>query len=353
MTVPVEGVGSLGDGDSEKLIGFITDMTPQVSWVSPGQASYMVTVALDSATFVAKDWIWSSGRVHSTVSTIEIPEGVITRDDVKYRIIVRAYDDYARISVANDHYTYSGARVIVEMSDDPAITMVTNILAEQIPNTPTVRVTWERGAAADEYQIIRDGINDIGSGRRVLVDTLAHEDLVQSDGTYEYIDHGAPPRTPYLYSIYPVENRKRGVGTRGDAIETRLDGIWLVMPDFSLMIAGNEQGTWNLPEQSTAHSVVGATAPVVIREAHRGYEGSLGGLLVEEEVYQPELSAQKKRDRFLTIKEDPRGARLVIADMNIPVRLANLNVYPTPFHDLRYECSFDFWQAGEVWWERL
>lgn len=352
MTVPVEGTAPLGD-DSNVLYGYISDTTPQLSWISPGQVAYRITVALDEDSFSAKDWIWDSGEVQSTATNIEIPDGVITRDDVPYRIIVRTYDEHERISVANDHYTYSGARIVVEMTDDPALTNVTNVHGEQIPGTPTVQVTWERATAADEYMLIRDGLSDIGSSRRVLVGKVSHADVVQPDGTFAYVDHGAPPRTPFRYSIYPVDDGKRGTGTLGNVLETRLDGIWLVMPDFSLAIAGDDQGTWALPEQATAHQVIGATSPTIVREVHQGYQGSVSGHLIEEHMYQPGLSAQEKRDRFLTIKEDPRGARLVVADMNIPVRLANFNVYPTPHHDLRYECSFDWWQDDEVWWERL
>ena len=39
--------------------------------------------------------------------------------------------------------------------------------------------------------------------------------------------------------------------------------------------------------------------------------------------------------------------------MNMPVRLANMNVYPTPFHDLRFACSFDFYQMDVPWWGGL
>ena len=92
---------------------------------------------------------------------------------------------------------------------------------------------------------------------------------------------------------------------------------------------------------------------MVVREAARGYEGSLSGLLVQEDRYQPDLSAQEKRNIFYRIKAKPEGARLIVADMNMPVRLANMNVYPTPFHDLRFACSFDFYQMDVPWWGGL
>lgn len=355
MTAPVGGTAPIDGGDSVVLRGYITDSTPQISWESPGQVAYQVTVALETGSLAAKDWIWDSGVVKATSPTsIEIPKGVIRQDKVPYRIIVRAYDAYRRIAVSNDPYTYSGARAVVEFTDDPAMTKVTNVVGTQVPRTPTVRVAWKRASAADEYQIIRDGVSDVGRSRRVFADKVEHADVVQPDGTFAYIDHGAPPRTPYRYSIYPVTDGKRGVGTLGNVVETRLDGIWLVMPTFSLMIAGVEQGTWDLPEAVTAHEVIGAAAPTLIRDAHKGYQGSLSGTLVEEKVFQPGITGQMKKDRFLTIKDDPRGARLVIADLNIPVLLANLNVYPLHFPgDLRFACSFDFWQSGEMWQDRL
>src|SRR5699024_8067889 len=123
-------------------------------------------------------------------------------------------------------------------------------------------------------------------------------DVLQPDGSFLYVDKTAPPRTPFLYVIRPVEDGKMGKATRGHVSETRLDGIWLVMPDFSLSIMGDEQGTWEMPEQATAHQVVGASTPTIIRESHQGYQGTLEGVLVTESVWQPELSAQQKRDRF-------------------------------------------------------
>lgn len=332
---------------------FIAEQTPQISWTSPGQVAYHVTIARADASYAARDWLWSSGKVTSTDNNIEVPLGVIRRDNKPYRIIVRAYDNKARISVANSQYTYSGANLVVTFTTDPAITKVTDVVGTQLPNTPNVLVTWKRGAPADQYQIIRDAVNDLGESNRTFVATVDHEDVVRPDGSFAYFDRGAPPRTPFRYSIYPVSGGRRGEGTLGNVVETRVEGVWLLMPAFSLMIAGDEQGTWDLPESATAHEVVGSSAPTVIREAHKGYQGSLSGLLVTEEKFQPELTAQMKRDRFLKIKDNPTGARLLVADLNIPVRLANLNVYPTPYHDLRYECSFDFWQTGEMWWDDL
>ena len=354
MTAPVQEDFTGKYGNSIIAHGYISDATPQISWVSPGQESYRVSVSLTTSSFDIDERIWDSGRIWSTDNSIEIPKGVFTRDDVEYRIIVRAFDKHERISVANNPLTYSGARVIVQMTDDPEITAVKNIDPRQVEHSPNVWVYWERGTSADEYQIIRDGINDIGSSRRVIVDQVAHEDLVTESGRLRYLDRGAPPRTPFAYAIYPVENGKRGKGTRGSRFETRLDGIWLIMTGgLTLAIMGNEQGEWDLPEQTTAHQVIGAKSPTIIREAHQGYQGSLGGVLVEESIHQPGLTAQMKRDRFLAIKDDPRGVRLVVGDLNIPVQLANLNVYPMPTSEQQYECSFDFWQSGEFWWNRL
>src|SRR5699024_11525434 len=115
-------------------------------------------------------------------------KGVITREDVPYRIMIRVYDGHERVSVANDNWTFSGARITVRFTEDPALTDVQNIRVRQLEGSPDVEVRWERVAPADEYNVIRDRVHDTGGSRRVIVDQDEEPVVLLPDGRFMYVE---------------------------------------------------------------------------------------------------------------------------------------------------------------------
>lgn len=328
-----------------------SDVTPVISWSSSRQFAWSVEISRADDPFKI---LWSTGKRVGTERQVTVPPGVLRWDDISYKVTLRTWDDRYRISVPgmNAHQTQWWT---VRLDTDQAVAHVTGATRRVITNDgpPKVQLNWTRDSAADGWEIARaaySSVTDTGE----IVARLTHAQAVVGTGAYQWTDPTPPPNTHLRYIIRPIVNGKRGPGRSIEPMAfVPWEGIWLSTPTELLMIAGSDQGEWKLPEQTAVMQVVGAKSPVVIREAVRGYEGSLSGLLVEEDRYQPDLSAQEKRNIFYRIKAKPEGARLIVADMNMPVRLANMNVYPTPFHDLRFACSFDFYQMDVPWWGGL
>ena len=320
------------------------DSTPQIAWNMPNQTAYQVAIAgvSDPSRF-----FWNTHKVTSTQNVIEVPKDVLRWDNGYYRLIVRLWDDEPRGSVPGAP-AYREFDLNVQFASALGTGAVDWVQAEQVGQTPRVRLTWDRATAADAFEVVR---RTVSTGAQVLVGRLDFEDTVQPDGTFAWEDVGCPPNTDVKYLIYPIADGRRQAGRWTDEINVPLEAIWLVTPTHTLVINGDDQGTFELPESATVFHPIGSDEPVVIREPHRGYDGSLSGLLIEEEKYQPHLSAQQKYETFLAMKSRPEGARLIVANLNIPVALSEMNAYPTPFYDLRFICSFNFAQRGEVWWD--
>lgn len=325
------------------------DSTPNISWTMTGgtQSAYRVTIA---RTRDPKRILWDSGKITSSENVVQVPSRVLRVDDATYRVVLRLWDTDNRISVPGANaYLYLDADVFLDQ--DQSITPVDWVTVTQVVSgEPRFDISWDRAASADEYEIARQDED----GEKYVIGKVSYEDSLQPDGTHRYRDASAPPGTRTRYIVRPVTNGRRSGGRGSDYFTYQQEAIWLVSDEQALVINGSEQGTWNLPESATAHQVIGATAPTVIREVNQGYVGSLSGLLIEEDRYQPGLSLRQKRDRFFDFKVGRRSTnlRLIAADLNIPVQVSNLNTYPTPDVNPRYECSFDFHQDGEVWWSQ-
>lgn len=335
------------------------DATPDISWSLTGgtQTAYRVTIA---RTANPRAILWDSGKVGSSNNTIGIPSKVLRWDDVNYRLIIRVWDSEPRVSAANS-LAHSTLVYDVKLDEDLATAPVDYVRAEQVISAgglmPFADVKWDRSISADSFEIVRQDGDDDDAPKRI-VGTISYADSLQRDGTHKYQDRTVPCNTRTRYIVRAVTNGKRSPGKPSAWTSLIGEGVWLTTVDpqggtelMSLVINGVEEGSWELPEEATVHQVRNSQSPVVIRELHRGYQGSISGTVVEEERYQPYLTLHQKRERFFWFKKRTAICRLIAGDLNIPVRLVNMNLHPTPDYVPQYGVSFDFYQDGEVWWD--
>ena len=144
-------------------------------------------------------------------------------------------------------------------------------------------------------------------------------------------------------------------GVAGPGASVSLDplhvvGIWITDPAGELdpvTVWGEDQGTWNLAEESEWLTPLGARASVLITGAQRGYEGAISGELLDRASPLPAVTSRAMRARFLAFRDRPgRVVNLVAQDTAIRVVLARMNVEPTPQRGLTYAVAFEFRQVG-------
>lgn len=336
-----------------------SDSTPDISWTFAGavQTAYRVTLARRSNT---PDLLWDTGKIASTDTSVEVPSGVLRWDDTLYRLVIWVWDDQPRVTAANST-TYRLIYFDVELDEDLASAPVNYVEVEQVISDgglmPFANVYWDRATSADAYEIARIDGEGYDQTPKVIA-RVTYQESIQRSGRHRFQDRTAPGNRRLRYIVRPITNGKRAGGRGSNYITLRTEGVWLTTVDpaggsnlILLVINGTDQGTWELPEEATAHQVAGSDSPVIIREPHRGYSGSIQGLIVQEDRYQPYLNLDEKRDRFFYFKRRLGVVRLIAGDLNIPVRLANMNIHPTPDYVHQNAVSFDFWQDGEVHWD--
>lgn len=334
-----------------------SDSTPDISWSVTGgtQKAYRITIARNAN---PKLYLWDTGKVGSSNKVVQVPPKVLRWDDTNYRVIIRVWDQENRVAAANS-LAYVSESYIVHLDEDDSMTPPDVPTLSQATHSggklPFVDISWDRPTSADAYEIVRQAGDD-EAPEKVIIGRVDYAESLQPDGTHRFQDRSAPGNTRLRYIVRAVTNGKRSGGRPSawwDGFPS--EGVWLTTDEvsMSLVINGVDQGTFELPEAATAHYVLNSQAPVIVRELHRGYEGQVQGILVEEDKYQPYLTRQQKRDRFLWFKKRLHdNCRLIAGDLNIPVQIGNCNVHPTPDAiPLQYAVSFNFWQIGEVWWD--
>lgn len=341
--VPLESLTLLTPSPENPMF---TDASPVISWRQTGvQTAWKITIFLKGR---PEKTVYDTGIVAGSEQVHQIPKSVLRWDNRVYEMTLRTWDDEDRVRAPNS-LPYNYMKIEVPYTSDASTVLPYNVKAEQIGKTPRIAVTWQRDATADEWQIVRAG----PGMESVVLDQITHSEAILANGTYRYIDRTAPPKTDFWYTVRPVTNGRRTTGRRTDDFRFDVEAIWLMENSGynHLCINGSDQGEWTLPENVTSHSVINSQIPVMVRELRSGYQGSISGTLITEEVYQPGLGAKDKYRRLMQFKTSGDTYRLVAGDQNIPVVLSDVEVYPTPHWDLRYECSFNFWQYDEIWWE--
>src|SRR5690606_12468037 len=124
-------------------------------------------------------------------------------------------------------------------------------------------------------------------------------------------------------------------------------GVWLVDPDdgTAVRFVGENGGSLEMQIREVAETfdLVRSRRPVRITDVLGGYAGNYSGAIVQRSG-----NIGADRDKFLDLKGRLKPLRLIVGDINIPVRLEEVSTAPTaiPGHKM-WEASFAFFQVGE------
>ncbi len=316
------------------------ETTPPIEWTLSGgtQESYAVTLySVNTAGVVTR--LYTVADVDGVTDSVTPPANLI-KTGFTYRATVEVWDTVDRY--AGDHLTTSqDFTYALDGTPDPVDTLtVQGYLDGDGATTPAVQIDWSRATAPDAWCLVVDGVE--------VHDTLDLVDTHVSGDDYRLIYWGAKPRTTHTYEIRSVVTGV-GMSTGNPTADytTRPIGIWLIddhTPGFAITslvcIYGQDEADVTIGETGTTYTPIGAQSPVRITDIIRGYEGTVTGVLISESA----------RDAFLAMKELEAPLRLILGDLNIPVRIEESHVVPTPNPgDIDFSIGFAFFQCGAPW----
>jgi hypothetical protein len=311
---------------------YVEETTPPIAWsFDRTQEAFAISLYRVEAGG-ALTTLTSVSRTASDEVEWEVPSGILRTGDT-YRVAVAVWDDVDRQAVPGDpDFVYAERDFTYVRAGTP--TPTTDLTAT--PNGASVILTWERTTDPDYFALVVDGVE--------VLDRIEVEAVFVTGDTYSLRYWGAMPRVEHEYEVEAVV-ADAGVLKHSEAnatasARTKPIGIWLADETDStgVFIAGKEKASMTLGEVSEVFDPIGAESPVLILETRQGYRGAFNGIVLEGE----------DRDNFLDLWRRFTVLRLIIGDLNIPVRISNVSAIPSPVGDeAGYDVSFAFIQVGE------
>lgn len=315
---------------------YVNDPTPPIMWTFTGQTQRAYEVLLSTPETPAK-YIWRSGRITSTATAVTIPKKKITQIGKTYRLKVRIFDTIDRRAVPDDP-------IYVEVSRDfqfdysTTVSTVTGLAASPDAYRPQMLLTWSRATAPDYFVILRNG---------KVIDEVEPTEVFTSGTSYSYIDDEARPRRSHTWSVASKVN-----GVMSTSNPTVTGTVKLVTTTLSTLKDVYEIFLFNpdvaaaKTEASEVHYILGNAAPILITQSARGYEGTVTGVIADDQV--PGLTTDAQLDALQYFKENPgKTLKLVWVDKSLRVVVYNVTDTPLPYPNgkIDYLVSFDFFQV--------
>jgi hypothetical protein len=355
FTVTVKGTLTLSSPGTT-----VDETTPPVEWsLSSGtQEAYRVKLIDNFAVrnggrshiaFIQPTVIWDTGRVLSTDTLIHVPAGLIAAPDTgAYTLELYVWDDTGRVSTPGSPAYVFDSVTFTWVPGGP--TAVGSLVATA--DDPGVLLTWIRSIVPDFFALRVDG--DIPAGvdaNGQSWDRLLPDDYLQTGTTYALSWMGAEPGVSHTYEIMAVDNDsgvfKHSTGNPTATYTTSPLGIWLVDMDtgdrVQILMKNDPSGQWSIGEEAQDYYPIGRRDPVHITTSVRGYEGSMTGLLVENDG----TTAEEWKERVEGMKGRLGSdlIRLIVQGFNFPIGLGAVEISPSAVEG--YNVSFAFAQVGE------
>lgn len=314
----------------------ISDNTPLVAWALSGrtQAAYQVIV-----TWVKQPtkWLWTSGKITSTATSLTIPKKVITRDDRTYRITVRVWDTIDRVRTPGDLQRYQVQRDVT-FDDDMSVPPVDSLSVEAIGGGPVVELVATRATTPDRWMITRD-YDIIGS--------FTGLDLWAGGTTYKFTDLTAPGMHEARYRFHAVENNERSWGNPVSAVMPESRFAWLLSTDGEMAVPlANVELSWDVEPQQEIMTPLGARRPVIVRQSLGPRTGTVSATIASDLPGSYGVTTLEHKEMLRRMDAALEPVRLAVGDENVPVVIHSLNL-DTLKWDVSGTLSFEFFQDGE------
>lgn len=315
---------------------YVTDDTPPFSWTFTGQTQRAYEVLLSTPT-APSTYLWRSGVITSTATAVTPPAGKITTVGSTYRLTVRIYDTQLRRTVADDQL-YVEQVVDFTYNQSNTVATVTGFSVAIDAYRPKTNIAFSRTTAPDFFVIYRDG---------KVIKTVQPSEVFVSGTAYLFTDYTAQARKSHTWSVAAKTN---GVTSSGNpsgtgtpvlvtTVVSSLDGtneVFLFNPDVEAAMA----------EISEAHYILGNAPPVLITQSLRGYEGTVAGVLLDNQV--PGLTIDAQLAALDYFRSNP-GQVLKLSWVEKTVQVVVYNVtessIPYPNGTIDHAASMSFFQV--------
>ena len=314
----------------------VMDATPAITWSFTGrtQRAYQVVITKLDTPGV---WLWTSGLVTSTATSVSPPPGVITEPGASYYVFVHVYDTLNRRATPDDP-PYVGVYRPFTLSLSAATPEVTNLTGAPDPFRAWYTLEWDRAGNKDTFVIFRDGF---------IVDEVPPSEVLVSGSHYRYVDRGASPRIAHTWRVAAKYDGLISTTT------PYVQGIVrMVTTHLSDVYGGHEVFLFNpevaaaRTESSEVHYILGNAPPVLITQAIRGYEGTITGVLAQDVI--TGLNATQQLANLEYFKDNPGlVVRLSWVNKTMRVVLYGITNTPLPYPDgkVDYLVSMSFFQV--------
>jgi hypothetical protein len=318
---------------------FVEETTPPIDWTFTGRTQESREIEL----FKLKS-DGSRRRIYHwpRLKTTDTREHIPSKDDdgnkliqtgFTYLVKVYVWDTQNRESIDGDPAFVAETREFTyERAGTPAA--VESLVAEV--DGPRVILTWERTLEPDYFSLRVDG--------EEVEDRIAVEDAFVSGSTYQLKWWRARPRRELAYEVEAVVDDagtlKHSDGNPEATAETAPVGIWLVdeTDSTAVELLDQDEGDFAIYEIAETVQIIGKKAPVRVTNVIGGYRGTSSGTIV----------GTADRNDFEDLKGRIAGLRLILSDLNLPIRLEEAVPAPTPLPgELKYTATFGWFQVGE------
>lgn len=325
---------------------FVEDTSPPIFWTLSGggtQTAYRVVI---QDLELPDRPVFDSGKVTSTLQSIDTSGKVVTHRDRIYRLSIWVWDDINREKNNNEGVPSLLRRDFVY---SPGSTITPPSGLQVTPNYPWpwLNLSFSRTSPPDSFTIFRDGV--------VVENNIDPADLHAGGTNYLYIDRTAPPRYNHTWQVVANVNNRDSQPSNSVVGQSKPSVTWMMNPDASspiCLVKSASEPTPVVDAQSMSmqeiHQPIGGGSPVLITQYLSGYEGHVDAVLADDIA--PGLSAREMRNRFKYWKRNP-GSVVLLFMVDEVIRVVPYNMTYRPRAksggQVLYDISFDFFEDDD------
>jgi hypothetical protein len=271
----------------------------------------------------------------------DLPTKVIRHRTASYRLTVRSWDTVTnRVSTPGDKSYVEATRVFSWV--DPAAAPTSPASLVGVTDGPGLALTWTRAAVPDYYLIVIDGEDALG-----YIDGLDAQISGTNYGvTYYGLEPGTEAGVEVIAVVISSGVAKTSKNNPTVDVTTDVEAIWLADrslgtsddPATLVRLIGQDAAPAQIGQDAEELTAVGRQDTITIIDNVRGYEGELSGYI------------EGRDDRLVLENWKSRPAlelRLVMGDLNIPVRIGEIAIGRVPIERGLYPVVIEVRQSGE------
>lgn len=322
--------------------GAFYDLSPTVTWTFTGRTQRAYQVAVSRADDPG-DWIWDSGKITSTATSVNIPFGVFEDLEAAYIFRVFVWDTEDREATPDDTMYVAASTASSTIQYDPADAKVVNLAVVTDPLYPHATLTWDRsGAVLPIGYVIQRSID--GGATWKAIDEDVPEDLLVSGVQYTYKDFGPPTYTALTWRVIPIaaSNGRMTSGNPTVSGQVRRLAPFLCRPNGTDIVCFlNPKRRREFDDLQELVTTIGGKVVLVTQRLGKR-RGEVGGRLTGEAI--TGVTADVMLARFLRLRRDS-GQTMFVSIANETIKCVAWNFQYEPLTDasgITYEASFEW-----------